>query len=79
MKVIPTCRYDHGELQIVSLEPSAHAWGLMGVTLVPFQAGSPVGQPLLQTKTSGRVYTVTVFRCPVCGYLELFDDEVSNG
>ncbi|AOZ06729.1 hypothetical protein BKK80_13570 [Cupriavidus malaysiensis] len=79
MKVTPTCRYEHGELQEIPREPETHYFGLMGATLVPFRAGTPVGEPLSRTTVSGRIYTVSIFRCPVCGYLEMFDDEVGNG
>ncbi|SAJ91427.1 hypothetical protein UA11_04699 [Burkholderia multivorans] len=86
MKVTPTCRYGHGELLQVtqpdSPDGAKHSWGLVGVLLHHFRAGaSRVGEPLTATmiSESGSVYTMKMFRCPTCGYMELFDDEGIDG
>ncbi|WP_144409776.1 hypothetical protein [Cupriavidus basilensis] len=78
-KFSPTCRYGHGPLSQIEQIPSDHRWGLAGVTIAPLTAGSPVNRALSASFASGRIYTVSVHRCQICGYLELFDDEVLNG
>jgi len=79
MKVVPTCRYGHGELVHVDKHDENHRWGFMGLSLINMQAGMEAGQPLRITKPSERVFTVQLYRCSECGYLEAFDDEVGNG
>ncbi|WP_155705995.1 hypothetical protein [Burkholderia cepacia] len=79
MKVTPTCRYGHGDLAEVTRTPDEHYWGFIGARLIPFRVGTPVGTSLMETEASGRIYTVALYRCPVCGYLEVFDDEGTNG
>lgn len=82
VKVTPECRYGHGPLQNIQPEaptPGHHFWGLQGVTLTPFRAGSPAATPLLTSETTSRIYSVMIFRCPTCGYVELFDDEAFRG
>lgn len=83
MKVTPTCRYGHGQLVHVTQPDVAgmkHSWGLVGVLIQHFRAGaSSVGEPLTSISHSGNVYTMKTFRCPICGYTELFDDEGLDG
>ena len=59
--------------------PTHHAWGYMGVFLTETATGHPPGHPEITSSASGAVYTVSLFRCPKCGYIEAFDDEVGNG
>src|SRR5260364_234136 len=77
--VTPTCRYGHGDLSKVERTPESHFWGLIGANTRHFRTGTPVGQPLSQTELSGRIYTLQLFRCSICGYLEFFDDNIVNG
>lgn len=81
MKVTPTCRYGHGDLEVANEghDTNTHRWTLLGVTSQSFVAGSSVGTPLTSTGPSGNVFTLALYRCPVCGYLEMFDDEASHG
>src|SRR5260364_130240 len=74
--VTPTCRYGHGDLSKVERTPESHFWGLIGANTRHFRTGTPVGQPLSQTELSGRIYTLQLFRCSICGYLEFFDDNI---
>lgn len=78
MKIEPTCRYGHGALIEIARSPDEHYWGFIGASLVPFRVEMSVDTPLEDTEVSGRIYTVSLFRCPSCGYLEVFDDEPSN-
>ena len=75
MKIEPTCRYGHGDLQRIPDEPENHRYALMGthipVRKFPIQLGAQLGV----ATPSGRIYSVAAFRCATCGYLELFDDE----
>ncbi len=80
MHIAPTCKYGHGPLARVIDSPGNHRFALMGVTLpkppegfIQFSEASTPAQP------SGRVYSIAVFRCTTCGYLELFDDEALHG
>ena len=77
-----TCRYGHGDLERLNDQTPAHQWALMGVKL----AAPPEGTDLLPVKgrnvaidLSRRVFTVTIWRCQECGYLELFDEDLRDG
>lgn len=50
----------------------------MGFENTPLSVNSGVGQPLNEFKLDGRMFTLTLYRCPICGYLELFDDDVHH-
>lgn len=78
----PTCRYGHGILERIDHAPSSHgraSWALMGTMETKFRAGTAVGKALSQIEPSGRSFTVATFRCPQCGYVELFDDFFVDG
>ena len=79
MKFTPTCRYGHGDLEVIPRAPENHYWGLMGAHHLPLRVGMSVNKPLSATEASGRIYTVAIYRCSTCGYMELFDDGVRNG
>jgi len=79
MKVTPVCRYDHGPLARLVDHPPDHRFALMGITLPTTEGFAQVAEQVLPAKPSGRIYSLTVFRCMTCGYLELFDDESANG
>lgn len=79
MKVVPTCRYGHGNLEHVDKNDVDHRWGLMGLSMIGVQPATDSEPRLIITKPSDRVFTVQLYRCPECGYLEAFDDEVGNG
>ena len=72
-KITPTCRYGHGDLQKVSL--FSHDRQLRGIALPTFLDVKGAGTALMD----GSAYSIIAYRCPACGYLELFDDEVANG
>lgn len=61
-----TCRYEHGALEL-----------LMG--WFALQGVQPYGGGLLsqgkEFRPTGQVVALHVWRCPVCGYVELVDDE----
>jgi hypothetical protein len=67
-KVTRTCRYEHGRLELLT------GWfALQGV--------QPYGGGLLnqskEFRLTGQVAALHVWRCPVCGYVELVDDEAT--
>lgn len=82
MKVTPTCKYGHGHLTAEIVQPATEktrvSWGLLGAVESwadddPGRTGPP------QVSYSGHIFTLKLFRCPVCGYLELFDYEEKSG
>lgn len=73
MIVTPTCRYGHGELQ-----ENPALWSLTGVTLSPIGQPAEGQPPVMVVMENGRAYSTKLFRCPVCGYIELFDDFTSH-
>lgn len=90
MKIVPTCRYGHGELlreHVLSPEDDGsdqkYSWGLMGI--VERLHWSPESIPgdrntaQVSRGHSGHVYTLRLYKCSTCGYIELFDEEVMNG
>ncbi|AJW97889.1 hypothetical protein BM43_3177 [Burkholderia gladioli] len=80
MNTTPECRYGHGALELIERPGTDHHWAFVGVNVVSFTAGHPVGEPLTSTSFDGTVYMVKLFRCPKCGYVEAFDTEAtSNG
>ena len=78
MQVTPTCKYGHGPLARLVDDPADHRFALVGVTL-PKPEGFLQFAEQAPTHASGRVYSLAVFRCMTCGYLELFDDEKPHG
>jgi hypothetical protein len=69
-EIRPSCRYRHGNLELV--EADKGVWALMLL--------KSKGQGDSQTWAPTNIgYGVNLYVCPECGYLELFDDEVSNG
>jgi hypothetical protein len=73
VKVTPMCRYGHGPLgRIRLLNHEEHPRGMV----LPTYLEIPGMGPALM---DGNGFSVTLFRCSTCGYLELFDDEVANG
>lgn len=86
MKITPTCRYGHGELRQLTMPDSAdgatHSWGLAGVFQYQLRPGSSTASRVLAGPMiipSQNVYTMKAFRCTICGYMELFDDEGIDG
>lgn len=73
----PTCRYGHGDLEQEKLGPSQF-WGVMGALVREIPPKTLLGQTT-ETVSSGALYTVNLYRCRVCGYVELFDDELDHG
>lgn len=76
MKVTPTCRYGHGDLEKVERSDPDHYWAFMGINIMKYTAGMPAGEPLTSTSMDGTVFAVALYRCKTCGYIECFD---SNG
>jgi hypothetical protein len=73
-QVTPTCKYGHGNLERIKTGPTSF-WGLVGAAQRPARVDEMrAGDPLASLQASGAVYTVIVYRCLHCGYMELFDD-----
>ena len=70
MKINPICRYGHGEL---SVQPGK--WALTGIEFETFDTSSTVNEPLSTIALNGNAFTLSIYRCPTCGYLEFFDDD----
>lgn len=68
MNITPTCRYDHGPLAEITGEPDLR-YAVRSVFKT--REGD---QPVITE--SPYAFTARLYRCSVCGYLELFDDEV---
>lgn len=74
MTLEPDCRYGHGKLVAVHVDPDNY-WGLFGVYVKRAVAGEiTAGQGLAELVPSQKVFTLTAFRCPKCGYMEIFDE-----
>lgn len=60
-----------------------YSWGLMGIhEQLYWTAGDdPEGEKTAQVARahSGHVFTLRLYKCNTCGYIELFDEEVMNG
>lgn len=69
MNITPTCRYDHGPLEESQGDPELR-YAVRSV----FKTHEPSGQLVIEE--APYVFTARLFRCPVCGYVELFDDEL---
>ena len=62
---IPSCRYDHGPLQ-----REERLWAVQQVERIeqpPHPDQNFMAMPMQ--------FVFSLFRCPRCGYLEMFDDE----
>ncbi|MBR7961214.1 hypothetical protein KDW41_12240 [Burkholderia vietnamiensis] len=79
MKVTPTCRYGHGNLAEVDRMRPNHYWGFMGADITSVAKPSNAGEKVNVVEMSGHVFTMMLFRCPVCGYMETFDYEAPDG
>lgn len=64
-KIVPMCRYEHGRM-----ERQEGLWGLDQIRMAP--ADAPAAKTSLATGIS---FVASMYRCSVCGYLELIDDE----
>ena len=70
MVVEPNCRYGHG---LLAKQPSTY---LMRKTAGIFQTDENGRRYIVPSGTS---FAVTLWRCPVCAYLEVFDpDEIAT-
>lgn len=63
VEIVPNCRYGHGDLEHVEGD-----WGLQGYHLI-----RPKPTVIVNTGPSETAFTVMVYRCPTCGYVELKD------
>ena len=68
MNIIPTCRYDHGPLAEITGEPELR-YAIRSVFRTREGDQSVIAE-------APYVFTLRLYRCPRCGYLELFDDEL---
>lgn len=68
-RVVRECRYGHGTLDLL-----AGSFSLAGLLARnPLEA---LTKPQGRTRVpDGRVLAVKVWRCPECGYVELFDED----
>jgi hypothetical protein len=66
--MMPTCRYGHGPLVDQAYEPDM-AWSLNSVKKKTHDDGQ------YTIENGPFAFVFRLFRCPTCGYLELFDDE----
>lgn len=73
MKFKPNCRYGHGDLMRTVFRSNDDS---MRSLFLPTAKQLMEGAPLM---ADGSGFTVALYRCPKCGYLEIFDDEVENG
>lgn len=72
-KVTPNCRYGHGDLVRLKLRNED---GLpRGTIISTYLELENMGTAMMD----GKGYSITLFRCPTCGYLEIFDDGDYNG
>lgn len=70
--ITPNCRYGHGDLGEVQAGTASARWAIQEHQV------SKVGGDAESTKllTPGMsLFSLRIFKCPVCGYLEFFDDE----
>ncbi|WP_261524070.1 hypothetical protein [Burkholderia multivorans] len=79
MEVIPTCRYGHGDLIEVDRIQKNHYWGFIGAEITSVGQPTDNGEKVNVVNMSDHVFTMKLYRCPVCGYLEAFDYEDSDG
>ena len=71
---LPTCKYGHGELK-----KEDGLWGLGGFDRYQLSVNSTVDTPINEVIRNERAFTLCVYRCSKCGYLEFFDDVIENG
>lgn len=69
LPITPECRYGHGLLKEVKGDE-----GLRYVIRSVYKDQPAPGEQVITE--SPVVFTALLFRCPVCGYLEVFDDEL---
>lgn len=67
MNITPMCRYGHGPLEEQTQDDEVR-WSLPSIT----QSVSDTGQ--VAVGAGPFAYSVRMYRCATCGYLELFDD-----
>lgn len=72
-KVTPNCRYGHGDLERLKLKNEEGQ--SRGTIISTYLEIENMGSAMMD----GRGYSVSVFRCQTCGYIELFDDGDYNG
>ncbi|SHN18776.1 hypothetical protein SAMN02787076_03920 [Rhizobacter sp. OV335] len=63
-----TCRYGHGQLE--SIEGT---WSFQGVEWKPIRSGDEVVGTWPDANGNG--FTVHLWRCPVCRYVEMIDED----
>ena len=68
--VVRTCRYGHGNLQMVD------GWfSLTGAKAGAALPGKVLPQEALFNADPWRIFALRVWRCDTCGYVELADEE----
>ncbi|WP_186159249.1 hypothetical protein [Burkholderia gladioli] len=83
MKVEPTCKYGHGSLDPQDAFPPT-TWIIPAIDMdrfdgkgespLPPEEFAKLAQPAFPS-----AFTLNIYRCKVCGYLEFFDVEVPDG
>jgi hypothetical protein len=69
MVVEPTCRYGHG---LLAKQPSTYLMRKTAGIFAEMEGGT---RYIVPSRTS---FAVTLWRCPACAYLELFDPDEPN-
>lgn len=69
MKVDPKCKYEHGSLERPP-EDSGVAWAIRAI----YKETATNGGQIIEE--SPFAYTMHLYRCKQCGYIEFFDDEI---
>lgn len=72
LKVKPNCRYGHGDL-----EKHISTVGGVGYLLPGFRVTSSQSNDIALLGNAG--FSVTLYECKTCGYIELFDDLYEDG
>jgi hypothetical protein len=83
VKVTPICKYGHGALEQQTAFGST-SWVIPAIDMTGF---GDEGQEVLSAEELAKMsqpaftgaFTLGIYRCNVCGYLEFFDIEVPDG
>lgn len=63
-----TCRYGHGELVAEN-----GLWAMPGIDVKTDNVGVDTGQTAKYIVENGLGFSLRIYKCPTCGYLEFFD------
>ncbi len=65
-----TCRYDHGVLELLH-----GRFSLVGVDRGPPGSATGLIGQFMPPKATGQLLVLHAWRCPICGYVELVDNQ----